>query len=309
MSVRDPLCHHLRMELQQLRYVVAVAEVRSFTRAAQQCHVVQSALSHQIAKLEREIGARLFERSSRRVVTTAAGEAFLPAAREALDAAERARAEAAAVSGVVSGRLRLGAIPTVTALDLPSTLRDFRDAHPQVDVSLRTDGSEELVGQISAGSVDVAFLGLPTGRTPQGVRSRVLGRDDHVAVVAADHPLAAEQSTDLATLAPYPFVDFTAGTPGRLQTDQAFAAAELERHVAFEVTTGDLAARLVEQRLGIALLPGAYAATLAGVRTVPISDAPSREEHVAWSRYRPTPAAAAFLDGLGLDTGLDTPPG
>ncbi|TNC46907.1 LysR family transcriptional regulator [Mumia zhuanghuii] len=292
------------MELQQLRYVVAVAETRSFTRAAQQCHVVQSALSHQVAKLEREIGARLFDRTSRRVVPTAAGEAFVPAAREALEAAERARAEAAAVSGVVSGRLRLGAIPTVTALDLPSLLRDFRDAHPRVDVSLRTDGSEELVARITTGSLDVALLGLPPGRVPQGVRSRVFGRDEHVAVVAPDHALAGENRTDLATLAPYPFVDFTAGTPGRLQTDQAFAAAGLERHVAFEVTTGDLAARLVAQRLGIALLPGAYAATLGGVRTVAIDDAPAREEHIAWSRYRPSPAAAAFLELVGLDTPL-----
>ncbi|WP_167003983.1 LysR family transcriptional regulator [Mumia sp. ZJ430] len=286
------------MELQQLRYVIAVAETRSFTRAAQQCHVVQSALSHQVAKLEREVGARLFDRTSRRVVPTAAGEAFLPAAREALDAAERARAEAAAVSGVVSGRLRLGAIPTVTVIDLPSVLRGFHETHPRVDVSLRTGGSQELVAQIAAGSVDVAFLGLPPGRVPQGVRSSILGRDEHVAVVALDHPLAGERRTDLATLAPYPFVDFTAGTPGRLQSDEAFAAAGLERHVAFEVTTGDLAARLVAQRLGIALLPGAYASTLADVRTVPIADAPAREEHVAWSRSQPTPAAAAFLDLL-----------
>lgn len=286
------------MELQQLRYVVAVAETRSFTRAAQQCHVVQSALSHQVAKLEREIGARLFDRTSRRVTPTAAGEAFLPAAREALDATERARAEAAAVSGVVSGRLRLGAIPTVTAFDLPSLLRDFRAAHARVDVSLRTDGSQELVAQIATGTVDVAFLGLPPGRVPRGVRSRLAGRGEHVAVVAPDHPLAEEHRTDLATLAPYPFVDFTAGTPGRLQVDEAFAAAGIERHVAFEVTTGDLAAGLVAQRLGIALLPGAYAATLTGVRTVEIADAPVREEHVAWSRHRPSPSAAAFLEML-----------
>lgn len=283
------------MELQQLRYVVAVAETRSFTRAAQRCHVVQSALSHQVAKLEREIGARLFDRTSRRVALTAAGEAFLPAAYEALGAAERAAAEAAAVSGVVSGRLRLGAIPTVTAADLPGALRSYRDAHPRVDVSLRTDGSDELVAQIVSGSLDVAFLGLPVGRVPQGVRSRSLGRDRHVAVVAPDSPLASKRRTDLATLAPYPFVDFTAGTPGRLQSDEAFAAAGLERHVAFEVTTGDLAARLVAQGLGIALLPGGYARTLDGVRTVPLSSAPAREEHLAWSRHRPSPAAAAFL--------------
>ncbi|MBW9205726.1 LysR family transcriptional regulator [Mumia sp. zg.B17] len=288
------------MELQQLRYVVAVAETRSFTRAAQRCHVVQSALSHQVAKLEREVGARLFERTSRRVALTAAGEAFLPAAREALDAAERARAEAAAVSGVVSGRLRLGAIPTVTAVDVPQVLRAFRDEHPRVDVSLRTDGSEELVARIAGASIDVAFLGLPPGREPAGVRSRLLGSGTLVAVLAPDHPLAGRRRTRLAELGGGDFVDFTAGTPGRVQSDLAFAASGVERHVAFEVTTGDLAGRLVAEGLGVALLPEAYAATLPGVRTVPITDAPVREEHLAWSRFRPSPAAAAFLAMLGV---------
>ncbi|WP_211288195.1 LysR family transcriptional regulator [Mumia flava] len=91
------------MDLQQLRYVIAIAETGSFTRAAQQCHVVQSALSHQVAKLEREIGARLFDRTSRRVLLTAAGEAFLPDARASVEAAERARARRARRRGRCRG--------------------------------------------------------------------------------------------------------------------------------------------------------------------------------------------------------------
>lgn len=78
------------MDLQQLRYVVAVAETRNFTRAAERCFVVQSALSHRVANLERELGVKLFARTSRRVELTPAGAAFLPAARQALEAAERA---------------------------------------------------------------------------------------------------------------------------------------------------------------------------------------------------------------------------
>ncbi|NUT40503.1 MAG: LysR family transcriptional regulator, partial [Thermoactinospora sp.] len=107
------------MELQQLRYVLAVAETSNFTRAAERCLVVQSALSHQIAALERELGARLFERTSRRVRLTPAGEAFLPEARACLEAADRARAEVAAAGGEIRGRLAVGAIPSVTAVDLP----------------------------------------------------------------------------------------------------------------------------------------------------------------------------------------------
>src|SRR3978361_1594917 len=105
------------MDLQQLRYVVAVAELGNFTRAAERCFVVQSALSHQVAKLEQELGARLFHRTSRSVALTPAGTALLPAARECLMAAERARAEVAAATGEIRGRLAVGMIPTSAGAD------------------------------------------------------------------------------------------------------------------------------------------------------------------------------------------------
>ncbi|WP_237090058.1 LysR family transcriptional regulator [Nesterenkonia sp. PF2B19] len=99
------------MDLQQIRYVLAVAEHRSFTRAARACFVVQSALSHQIAALEKELGVRLFARSSRRVELTASGEAFLPAARQAVEAAERAAAEAASPAERSAERCASGSSP------------------------------------------------------------------------------------------------------------------------------------------------------------------------------------------------------
>ncbi|MFE0952538.1 LysR family transcriptional regulator, partial [Streptomyces mutabilis] len=172
------------MDLQQMRYVVAVAETASFTRAAERCHVVQSALSHQVARLEKDLGARLFERTSRRVRLTVAGEAFLPAARQALEAAERARAEVAAATGEIRGRLTVGTIPTVAAVDLPAVLRDYRRRYPQVRISLRTAASERLIEQVRDGALDAAFLGVQPGFQPQGVNDRQLAYGEHVAVVA-----------------------------------------------------------------------------------------------------------------------------
>lgn len=288
------------MELQQLRYVVAVAETNSFTRAAQRCLVVQSALSHQIARLERELGARLFERTSRRVRLTPAGAAFLPAARQCLDAAERAAAEVAAAVGEVRGRLTIGVISTVAAVDVPRALRAFRERHPHVRVGVRAGRSEELVEQVARGTLDVAFLGLPPTARPQGVASRELARDRLVALVAPDHPLAAESWVDLRRLASEPFVDLPAGSAGRAESDEAFAAAGLDREVAYEVTTAYLTARLVEQGLGVALVPSAHAPQLTGVVPIEVRDAPVRVEHVAWSRDGRTPAATAFLDVIGV---------
>ncbi len=283
-----------------MRYVVAVAETNSFTRAAERCHVVQSALSHQIARLERELGARLFERTSRRVRLTPAGAAFLPAARQCLDAAERAAAEVAAAVGEVRGRLAVGLIPTVAAVDIPGALRDFRQRYPHVRISLRVGASEDLAAQVEQGAIDVAFLGLPTTARPHGVAAHELARDRLVAVVAPHHPLADHPTVDLRTLSSEVFVDLPAGTAGRIQSDQAFSAAGLDRDVAFEVTTADYIARLVRPGLAVAMLPSAYAPQLDGVVTIEVADAPARVEYVIWSRVGRTPAATAFLAVLGI---------
>lgn len=288
------------MELQQMRYVVAVAETSSFTRAAERCLVVQSALSHQIARLERELGTKLFARTSRRVELTPAGEAFLPAARQCLDAAERIPAEVAAAIGEVRGRLTVGVIPTVAAVDIPSVLDDFHQRYPLVHVGLRVGASEELTELVKNGAIEVGFLGLPATAQPQGVRSHVLSRDKLVAVVAPGHPLADEADLDLGRLASEVFVDFPARTAGRAQSDQAFAAAGLTRDVAFEVTAADLMARLIRQGLGVAMLPSMYAPQLTGVITIPVTNAPVRVEYLIWSQFSITPAAAAFLAVLGV---------
>ncbi|MDR2996560.1 MAG: LysR family transcriptional regulator, partial [Microbacterium sp.] len=222
------------MEFQQMRYVIAVAEERSFTRAAERCLVVQSALSHQIKALERELGVRLFARTSRRVEITAAGEAFLVEARASLAAAARAMSEAAAAGGRISGTLTVGVIPTVTAIDVPAVLGRFHRAHPEVRIRLRGGGSDEFIAAIVAGSMDVAVLGLPDSTPPKGVAARVLVRENLVAVVAGEHPLAGRGRLRLDELAGEAFVDFPEGTPGRIQSDLAFEAAGIHREVMFE---------------------------------------------------------------------------
>ncbi|MCA6093791.1 LysR family transcriptional regulator [Streptomyces sp. SCA3-4] len=287
------------MELQQMRYVVAVAETGGFTRAAERCHVVQSALSHQIARLERELGARLFDRTSRSVRLTAAGAAFVPVARQALEAADRARAEVDAVTGEVRGRLAVGAISTVAAVDLAHELGRFRARYPQVRVSLRMDMSEALIEGVRQGTLDVAFIGLVPGMRPQGVCRKELAHDELVAVVAPEHPLAARKRTDLQRLAGEPFIDFLAGSAARQQRDAAFHAAGLVTDAPFEVTDVESLVRLVRANLGIGMVPKAVAARLQGVHALRVRDAPSRVEQLVWSTLGTSPAAAAFLSQLG----------
>lgn len=297
-----------------MRYVVAIAEEKNFTRAAQRCFVVQSSLSHQIKALEHELGVTLFARSSRRVELTAAGEAFLAQARVSLDAAERAVSEAAAANGQIRGPLTVGVIPTVTAIDIPAALGRFHRTHPAVRIRLRGGGSDEFIAAIGASSMDVAVLGLPDSTSPTGVNTRVLTRERLVAVVSADHPLAGRRRLRLEDLAGEAFVDFPEGTPGRIPSDLAFHAVGVHRDVAFEAMSTDLMLALVRQGLVVALLsPAVVPGDSDDLRTIPVTAGPTRIEYLAWSNFNPTPAAKAFLDSLAptlarMTSASPTPP-
>jgi DNA-binding transcriptional LysR family regulator len=292
------------MDLQQMRYAVALAETRNFTRAAERCAVVQSSLSHRIAGLERELGLQLFARSSRRVELTSAGAAFVAGARECLAAADRAVADAAAATGVVRGRLAVGVIVTAAAVDLPEVLQRYRARHPDVHVLLRSGRSDDLVAAIRKGDLDIAFLGLPEGERPSGVETVVLDHDRHVLVVPAGHRLAGAERVTLAEIAGETFVDFMAGTPARAQSDQAFSAAGLVRDVAYQAGVVELMTRLIARGLGIALMPSAYIGPMAaddpGLVLTPVADGPRRVEYLAWSRFNPSPATQALLQVLGV---------
>ncbi|WP_221584793.1 LysR family transcriptional regulator [Microbacterium sp. G2-8] len=287
------------MELQQLRYAVAIAETGSFTRAAEACHVTQSALSHQVAALERELGARLFVRGPREVRETAAGDALMAQARVALAAVDRARDDVAAAEGVVRGTLRLGVIPTVVAIDVPTTVRAFRERFPEVRVEVTVGSSDEMVAQIGRGELDVALLGLHADVAPVGAAARELRRERLVTIVSRAHRLASRRRLRIAELAGSVFVDFPASSPGRVQTDMAFAAADVPRDVAFEAWHAEHVLGIVAADLAVAMVAPGVAVHSPDVVAIPTTGAPERVEHLAWHPSDPSPAARAFVEILG----------
>ena len=282
---------------------MAIAEEQSFTRAAQRCFVVQSALSRQIKSLESELGVRLFARTSRKVEVTPAGEAFVKQARLCLQAAERAKASAAAAHGQIRGSLTIGVIPTVTAVDIAAVLGAFRRSYPEVGVHVRTGGSDEFLRRIAAGELDVGFLGLAEGVTPRGVQTRELSRERLVAVLSEGHRLAGRRRLRLKDLADEPFVDFPEGSSGREQSDLAFERARLRREVSLEVNTADLLTGLVRQGLGVALVAPSVAREEPGCVCIPVSDGPVRVEYLAWDSFNPSPVAQVFVDSILMPTG------
>ncbi len=281
---------------------MAIAEEQSFTRAAQRCFVVQSALSRQIKSLESELGVRLFARTSRKVEVTPAGEAFVQQARLCLQAAERAKTSAAAAHGEIRGSLTIGVIPTVTAVDIAAVLGAFRRSYPEVGVHVRTGGSDEFLRRIAAGQLDVGLLGLAEGVTPQGVQTRKLSRERLVAVLSKGHRFAGRRRLRLEDLADEPFVDFPEGSSGREQSDLTFDRAGLRREVSFEVNTADLLTGLVRQGLGVALVAPSVAREAPGCACIPVSDGPVRVEYLAWDSFNPSPVAQVFVDSVPTPT-------
>lgn len=243
------------VELRHLEHFVAVAEDGSFTRAARRLSYVQSALSVSVQALERELGVRLFDRTTHRVVLTAAGEALLPAVRRVLAGVEETRDLAADFRGVLRGRLRVGLMQSFAFADLPRVLGEFHRLHPEVELQLRpaTGGSVALVEELRQGAIDLAFVALLD--TPTGLTTTPLGSEDLILVAAPELAPRGRGRVGLDALAEASFVDFPSGWGIRTVTDQAFAAAGVERRVTIEAADVSTLLQLVEAGLGVALVP------------------------------------------------------
>ncbi|GAB2312965.1 LysR family transcriptional regulator [Stenotrophomonas geniculata] len=295
------------MNLKQLEFAVALAEEGNFTRAAERCHVVQSALSHQIAYLEQELGTPLFERLPRQVRATAAGQALLVHARQVLVSLRHLRADVAAVSGEVRGLLAIGQISSLTGIDVVAMLAAFQQAHPQVEFQLRVDKSEDLIAQVQSRDLDVALVGLSPSAGLDGVCHQMLQEEDLVAVLAPSHRLARRKRLPLTELQDEALVDFPRGTGARRQTDDAFAAADLPHTVRFEVNLMELVERFVRHGLAVGIVPALIAEGFEGVVRIPLQPTPTRRVHLVWQRL-PTPAARAFVEAVLSRAGAGSGP-
>lgn len=271
------------MNLKQIRYALAVAEEQSFTRAAQRCHTVQSALSHQIAKLEEELGCTLFERTSRRVRLTPAGQAFIPSAQRLLAAQQALVEEVTAAGDAVSGTLTIGTISTINAIDLTEKLDKFHRHYPAVNIRLYVGMSEALLEDVRQQKCDMAFVGIWPGDVDL-------------------LPMSHRQLTDepLVALAAVPLVDFYSGTGARRQTDRAFQAAGIRRHVSFEIDHIEWLENLVRRGLAAGIVPVSTAQRLSALVSIPIEDGPRRQVYCIWPQPLSN-AAARFLQFSGID--------
>lgn len=297
------------MELHQLRYVRAIAEAGSFTRAAQRLYLAQPSLSVQVRKLERELGVELFVRLGRRVELTSAGEAFLEHVESALFHLRRAREQAVAVGGLQRGRVAIGALPSVGAALVPDVMAAYRRAHPDVELRLTEHNvSGEFERLVQTGKLDLAVTRAPWSRP--GVTGRILIREPMVAMLPPGHRLAGRERVDLAQLAGEEFVAMHTGYGLRALLDATCLRYGFTPNVTVETSELSVLCGMVHSGIGVSVVP--RLAARGHAPAIPLDDpGVSRALAVVWRDTAPlSPAARAFLDLLvtAADDLPDPPP-
>lgn len=290
------------MELRHLRYFVAVAEARSFTRAAEELRVAQPALSVQVRQLEAELGVALVDRSRRAIGLTEAGEVMLAEARRLLTQLDASVRLVQRTGGGAVGRLTVGFVPSASNATLPPLLRRFREHLPDVDVQLHELAPDALVRGTHEGRLDVSFLYLPF--EDPTLAQAVVSREPFVVALPEDHPLAGRERVAVADLAREPFIlPARHGMPGlhAQVVELCRAAGFTPRAAQDDVWLVQTIVGLVAAGSGVALVPrSAEALGRRGVTYRPLAGARDQVALAAvWRRENTAPVLQAFLRTAG----------
>ncbi len=288
------------MEMHQLRYVVALARTRNFSRAAELCHVSQPSLSQQVQKLETELGERLFERTRREARLTTAGDAFLRRAAAILEEVEAARREVSEVQELKTGSLRLGILPTIAPYLLPGLMARFIPKYPGLEVVVQEDTTGQLTRQVLACDLDFALVSDPLEE--RGLLTRELFEEELLLALPRNHPLAKQDQiawTDLET------ERFIVMKEGHCLGDQVLSFChrqDLRPQISFRSAQLETIQALVRAGLGISLIPEMAVQSSAKDRPVYRSVQgvkPRRKILAIWLKQRPLHRAAQeFLEGI-----------
>jgi DNA-binding transcriptional LysR family regulator len=281
--------------LRALECLVAVADCGSITEAARLLHLTQPAVSHQLADLERETRTALLHRRPRGVSLTPAGNAALPHARRALEAATSAVLSARSVGDGTGGTLRVACAQSLTVPLVAPVLRDWHRRRPDIVVSLRESAVlAELLGFIDTGAADIVLLPAPV---PPGYTTSMVAEEEVVLTVPVDHPLARPGGVRLAELDGVALVNFAPDNGLRDWLDRSFAHAGVRPRPVMSTSITAAAPQLAAAGLGVSVTP--VSAVSAGLSAAIRSFSPKWvRQLIAVTPAHPDPLSARFITGL-----------
>ena len=290
------------MELRQLRYFEAVARHRHFTRAAEELHVAQSALSAQVRRLEGELGIELLRRTTRSVELTEAGELALAHARAALGEADALRGGIDELRGLTRGTVSIGALIAAGEIDVPAVLQRFNGLYPGIEIEFREGTAEEMFAHLTRGELDAAFT-LEAGTPPAEFGRLAISSEELVVAMSRRHPLAGEAPLAIAELEDEPLIAFRKGSAARQAMDAALAGADTAPRIRLEGSDLGLIRALAARGFGVAVLPRSFAELPGQPLSIrPLDPAINLVVTLLW-RSSPTPAARAFVDFVAAEAG------
>jgi LysR family carnitine catabolism transcriptional activator len=242
----------LNLSTRQLQAYLALNDTRHFTRAAERCHLSQSAFSAVIQKLEAAVGARLVARDTRNVSLTAEGEMFVDVARALLSDLDAAFTDMGDFIARRKGRVAIAALPSLAANGLPAVIAEYKRAYPGITVQLFDALSDQCLHLLRQGKVDLALTA--PGASLAEFATRTLCSDPFYLVCRHDHPLAQKRRINVADLAGHELIHLAPSTSVRQHVDQLLRGVSV-RHAGLEVEHLATLAGLVKQGLGISLVP------------------------------------------------------
>lgn len=285
------------MKIHHLKALAAVADRGSFTGAAASLQISQSSLSHAIADLENELGAPLFVRGRHGARLTETGRRVMAHARQALSSLDMIRGEIDGMRGALTGRLRIGSIPSAMVDLLPKAMARFSRRHPDVELMLLEEpsqGMQHLIEWLGSGTIDVALLEMPQ----RDASAALLLRDELCAIVSSRSALAQHRRLSVDDLAREPFI------LSRYSTERlilgAYAREGLAPDIRFQLQDLGTLVSMVREGLGVSIVPRiAFPSPPTGVRLISLSPRIHRQLGYATTPHqRPSPAAEAFIEAL-----------
>jgi DNA-binding transcriptional LysR family regulator len=288
------------MEIRQLQYALQIAQEKSFSRAAEKLLIAQPSLSQQLAKLEKELGVRLFQRTTSSVEPTYAGQVFVERAQSILDQLDQLQQEMEDLSSMHRGKIVVGSLPITGSHIWPQVLPAFNKAYPNIEISLVEDTTARLEELTALGKTDISLLTYPISNS--ALSAEPILREAITLAVPANHPFAKRSSVSIRELQDEAFITLKRGQGFRDMTFDLCKDAGFVPHIAFESSNIETVQSLVAAEMGIAFVPEMTARAKWSHYVpvyVPIEENPSRTVVIGYRKDRYlSKAAAAFIETI-----------
>ena len=294
------------MDIYQMKYVLALAKHHNFTQAAESCYISQSSLSQQIARLEKELGVRLFDRTTRTIRITEAGQAYVEMAEKILRDVDALEQTMATYAGFLRGTINIGAITALERIGFSQLVTDFYSRYPNLTLNIYQGKSLSLLESLEKGNIDIAFVTQPREHNFPHIDFQLVGKDEYSLILSDKHPLAQREEVDLGELKEEYFILQHPDQSVSGLCMQACAEAGFTPKVISRIETVSIAMNLARQGLGIVFLPAEIPEQypMSGLRRVRLRK-PIEKRIVMATRAKETPShlVAAFTQFVRDQTG------